>query len=105
MRVSDVLRKAAAKLEKYGWVQGSSNYGVMRKPCCALGAIIAVSGSDGGGFAARERLKAVLGIGSITVWNDQSGRTAREVVSALRKAARGTPDGDERAMTTRGDVT
>lgn len=65
MRVSDVLR------------------------CCEARKVRVGDGKDLGSFyRARDRLKSALGISGVTLWNDQVGRTAGDVISALRRAAR-----------------
>lgn len=90
-----VLLDAARVLERGGWCQGRvKDYAGQH---CALGAIREVAFCDFLGKAAERVLARSLrlrpGFGSATPdvmvaeWNDDPGRTADEVVTALRKAA------------------
>lgn len=82
-----MLFAAASRLEAGGWCLGPGiGYGQAEGPTCALGAIVFVGGPRFG--VARDALKAHLGIHGVTVWNDSPGRTAKEVIGALRSAAR-----------------
>jgi hypothetical protein len=92
---ADVLRHAARYLEEFGWVQDDvlDEHG----RACAVGALYEVSDHDEYVLdAACRRLAPVVGIGSgtwvmqrvsIGRWNDTPGRTAAEVIAALRAAA------------------
>ena len=78
---SEILLRAAEVLERDGWTQGASTCGRKR---CAMTAI----GDADGRIEERERLRAVIGSNSIVDWNDAPGRTASEVIAAMREAAR-----------------
>ena len=98
MTPRDVLLAAADHIEAHGWVQGK--WGHKGEPCCAEGAIVAVLDGNGGivfgelgplSAAAKQMLRNALGK-AIPAWNDAPGRTAAEVVAALREAARKAAD-------------
>ncbi len=94
------LRAAADVLERDGWLQG--DYGTRHGPKCLAGAVNHVVNGGGsvddlGGACeledraadAVQSVAALLGQGyaDITRWNDAPGRTAAEVIAALRAAA------------------
>ena len=83
-----LLLRAAKRLEKRGWTRYS--LGLKEGPNCAMGAIMHEAGaldSQAKGEAYR-RLRKVIKSESIGAWNDDYARTKRQVVSALRKAAK-----------------
>jgi hypothetical protein len=98
MSPSDVLNQAADLIERTGWCQGAygrDEYGLEQGASsvscisfCALGALRRISGNQ---FDARvgacKRLRRLIGGGSIDKWNDASGRTKKEVIATLRRAA------------------
>ena len=89
-----ILLAAAAEVRK-GWCQGAYQDG--RKNVCALGAISrAVCGDalkgilDPTAISATRRVVEHVGIGeglALWAWNDEPGRTAEEVATALENAA------------------
>lgn len=98
-QVAADLRAAADVLERNGWTQ-HTNFDEQTGCRCAMGALAFIA-SDGEtshdgvmrGTPRGVRLDAAAGqvvdlvsIG-ITVWNDADGRTAAEVIAALRSAA------------------
>lgn len=105
MNTKELLTKAALILGENGWVQGS--YGPDRgDPHCVLGALNEAAGRapvgllTGPTLAAANTLLDHLGLplpsgdaadvdGAVADWNDQTGRTAAEVIAALRGAASG----------------
>jgi hypothetical protein len=100
MTPEQALSAAADLIESRGWTtryyaRNESGQSVCyrddRAACyCAMGAIGAVANRDYDlDEAACNRLRRSLGIDSIAEWNDAPGRTAEEVVTALRKAAEG----------------
>ena len=95
-QVAADLRAAAEVLERGGWTQG--RYYRPETGCrCAIGAIVAVLGGHDTEFTipdeAQPRWRAVEGALEahlnhfIDIWNDEPGRTADEVIAALRAAA------------------
>lgn len=98
MKASEILRKAADRLEPEGrWCQGelamdSKGRGLMNAKnadaCrwCMGGAMIA-EGSSMGLCAEDEYLDRAIGCEHYVDWNDDPARTQPEVVAALRKAA------------------
>ncbi len=84
-----VLRRAAALLETNGWCQGEMEGDGGRH--CALGAIEASYIDPEDGTLAIMALKKVLGAKGrkafIADWNDTRGRTKKDVIAKLRKAA------------------
>lgn len=92
-QVAADLRAAADVLERDGWVQRTWEWEGARCAASALGAVVYGAEDDGGDdemnlrySAAITALKARVGI-AVTVWNDEAGRTAAEVIDALRAAA------------------
>jgi hypothetical protein len=91
--IGDILLKAADLIERDGWCQNS--YWGPNGEHCALGAIqCSVSGCvseclDHNYFVirAKNRFKEFVGIDHIQNWNDASGRTKEDVVTAMRGAA------------------
>jgi hypothetical protein len=81
--VGDVLRHAARYIEEFGWYQGAASNGLRR---CVLGATYHVE-PTGLGDDAMYALARTIGTPSIAAWNDEDGRTAAEVIAALRAAA------------------
>jgi hypothetical protein len=88
--VADVLERAGRLIEPEGaWIQRLDRaYVSGRYRYCAVGAIEEVCGDWDKGWVARSILRRVIGRESITVWNDESGRTQAEVVAKLREAAK-----------------
>ncbi|MGW6658903.1 DUF6197 family protein [Rhodococcus sp. NPDC055024] len=95
--VSNVLNHAADLLEHDGWTQGMlRNYATGCR--CALGALNdatndclkgpAVRGSSKVWRAAEDALRSEIACVNIPIWNDTPGRTATEVIAALRNAAK-----------------
>lgn len=107
MNAKEFLLEAANVLETSGWVQGK--YKSEEGAHCAVGALNEVFRQKlGGGIyrASREddpkymvfnkvynkaydQLSECVGDYSITSWNDTFGRTAEEVISAMRACANG----------------
>ena len=93
--VADVLRHAARIIEERGWCQGY--FGTSSGPVCALGAVYAAGNGDPiPTYTTQRQWEAidalrdyldVLMIPDISHWNDMQGRTAAEVIAALRAAA------------------
>jgi hypothetical protein len=86
-QTADVLDAARDLIDHDGWRQGIKT----KKPGrCALVAI-ATADLDSGGqtrfIDAAEALSAVIGVGSVTEWNDTPGRRVSEVLDAFRAAA------------------
>jgi hypothetical protein len=93
-QVAADLRAAAEVLERDGWTQGV--YHDLESGCrCAQGALDSIYGAHEaeGSYdqaveeAANDHLAAVIGTPRIISWNDEPGRTADEVIAALRAAA------------------
>lgn len=93
--VAEILERAAQILEERGWTQG--RYGadsidiITAGPHCAIGAIATAYG-DSDKYLRSEAelvLAEFLGLeyGDVEPWNDEEGRTAGEVIAALRAAA------------------
>ncbi len=84
------LDAAASYLESHGWQQG--NAGIHGGPRCVSGALCSAT-FTGSGFAPTEASLALaihLRVDrplSLIRWNDAPGRTAAEVIAALRAAA------------------
>jgi hypothetical protein len=84
---SEILLKAAEHLERHGWRQG--DYGTLNEPCCAHGAMFAVTdfhADESARIEAKRMFSRFINAPSID-WNDAPGRTANEVIAALRGAA------------------
>lgn len=81
------LRAAARHIEKHGWCQGEmfSDAGAS----CAVGAIFSVTGLVGLPLCCKalEAVSEHIGCDKLSEWNDAPGRTAAEVIAALRAAA------------------
>lgn len=92
MNVSDTLNQAADLIEDEGWTQYKWKSRTGER--CIMGAIRDVAGvpelaaiPDGSiGAEARNAIARYLWYPP-SIWNDQLGRTAEEVVEALRSAA------------------
>lgn len=86
--VKEDLLAAAHYIEKRGWVQRS--FYARDGRCCAIGAISATAMSPQRDKAARDALNKYLyaefGMSAV-LFNDTTGRTKDEVVTALRAAA------------------
>jgi hypothetical protein len=83
-----ILLAAASMLERDGWCQGSSQDEKGRR--CGSGAITDTCppGNHGAEWVrARNAVREQIGSEDIAVWNDVHGRTADEVIAALRAAA------------------
>jgi hypothetical protein len=78
-----ILLGAAEIIEQRGWCQGDFQDGNGR--VCMLGAISISSVSSPMGEAGNAIV--LLGLKSVTQWNDTPGRTKEEVVARLRTAA------------------
>lgn len=103
-RTAAVLDEAANIIERNGLHKGSfgANHGRnigREQPCCAYGAINLAAGGDSPrrwsltGEAAYDAVTRHLGLSDgpgdcLADWSDHPGRTAGEVVAALRGAAR-----------------
>lgn len=97
--VAAVLNRAADILEQEGWGQGKLHN--RATGCrCALGALNDATNDCMKGpaaprsyevwSAAEDALSAEIGFDNIPTWNDALGRTATEVIAALRNAAKDT---------------
>lgn len=67
------------------WCQGAFGRG---PACCLLQHVIALCDDDG--FVIdefRNSLSEIVGVGSITYWNDWPGRTVEQVIDACRRIA------------------
>lgn len=93
-KAAQILRKAAALIDKVGWHQGSyENYGTGQ--LCALGAInTTAAGRPSKDYSvelnhelAMKAMKRVIGR-RIPDWNDEVGRSREEVTAAMRRTAR-----------------
>jgi len=100
VKISETLYKAADHIDQNGWYQGWFWPGewvgvppyVDGEPCCMLGAIHLVEGSDPERDEppAMQYLADHLGMryaAAAAAWNDMSHRTKDEVLVALRGAA------------------
>ncbi|MGC0365060.1 hypothetical protein ABH922_003044 [Rhodococcus sp. 27YEA15] len=94
--VSTILNTAADILEQDGWTQGKAVDRITG--CrCAIGAINEAAGLTLAGPASTESItvwrdavfavRRKIGYSSVPAWNDAEGRTAIEVIAALRAAA------------------
>lgn len=97
-RAVTVLLRAAAYLEQHGWSQGSAQPRRPGPPCCLMIALGFASDEIRDGFAASAAFYEAKGVlqryvrppgGLLSTWNDAPGRTADEVIAALRGAAEG----------------
>jgi hypothetical protein len=105
--VADLLDTAGDELERRGWCQGvDGDDGSDPDGCrvCLDGALYAATtgspfpdpadfhtGNVGLRCEARQVLREVIGLPfpePLTSWNDQPGRTAEQVIAAVRQAAR-----------------
>lgn len=90
MTVSETLERAAEILEHDGWCQG--RYVSEDGSRCLMGALWRAAYDGGGAYTLpeEESLRKFLGVGyrRLSQWNDAPGRTAKEVVAALRACAR-----------------
>lgn len=106
MTTAEVLRAAADRIEKYGWCQGGTGEQGERR--CAMRAIshaidaafnvtiatdrrspaahVAKRAFEGARVALMKHLN-LTGGWAVPGWNDAPGRTAEEVIAALRGAA------------------
>lgn len=89
---AEKVRKAADHLERFGWIQGKFADSWNHEPaegeaCCASGALWVTTSYDEGYLLTRD-FAEYLGLGRWTYgvygWNDKEGRTADEVIAALR---------------------
>jgi hypothetical protein len=85
--IGQILLAAANYLESHGWCQ--HRLYSQDNMACAVGAIRMVTKGEGKENLARMRLARVAGCQWQTIpkWNDQKGRTAKQVIDAFRKAA------------------
>ncbi|MFZ3592248.1 DUF6197 family protein [Streptomyces sp. BH104] len=98
-QMADVLDKAVAYLDQYGWLQGDFAQSDKECPACAVGAInAAMFGTphplaiDGTWTETDEVAEVVVEQSGIegfdlAAWNDIEGRTKEEVTEALRSTA------------------
>ena len=89
--VADVLRHAARIIEERGWTQleGSRSHPASDSRVCLVGSVEVAGGSDAilyGNWFARW-FGRYAGSPIPMAWNDTPGRTAAEVIAALRAAA------------------
>jgi hypothetical protein len=84
-RVAEKLRAAADLLATNGWIQGAPSDKHDRY--CMTGAINVVTDDADVYEDATEAVLDRLGTPSIIWWNDQPGRTAEQVIAALRETA------------------
>jgi hypothetical protein len=77
------LQRAADLIRKRGWCQRA--YARVDGRLCMLGAINTLP--IGNPEAVKDHLKTYLGT-RIYTWNDRRGRTKRQVIAALERAAR-----------------
>jgi hypothetical protein len=75
---------SAARIVRERWMQGET--GENGGPRCALGALLEVSHCGSSVRQSRNRLERYLGR-YITDWNDELGRTAEEVATAMEMCA------------------
>lgn len=87
MTAQEVLLEAAEYLELYGWIQGEM--GAFGGPCCIVGATVSVDPLGEARAEAQLAVRRYLSVDSLPLWNDAPGRTAAEVIAALRGAAGG----------------
>lgn len=96
MTAREVLLKASEYLTLHGWVQ--HKMGHLGGPCCLVGALISVDPYGEAREEAQQKIRRLLGIKAnaenrhlrcLVNWNDAPGRTADEVIAALRAAAGG----------------
>jgi hypothetical protein len=72
-------------VKKYGWRQGS--FGGKDAGFCVVGAInLAYHGFDKKWCKAIGKVQKLIGGIAIPLWNDEPGRTRRQVLTLLRKA-------------------
>jgi hypothetical protein len=84
MTPSEILLKAADLLAERGWTQGVLEDYEGRM--CAAGAVYNVTCNSS---AALELLQAHIGFSdNIAAWNDAPGRTAEDVILAMKRAAK-----------------
>lgn len=95
-QVIAVLRRAEAKLKKYGWVQGE--YGSMMGGYCASAAINESTQDTELRWVARSFLRhnAAPSWPSIIKWNDAPERTEEEVIQAFDLTIKGLKKEDEK---------
>lgn len=85
-----VYLRAIEVLKERGWYQGGLEEGP-GGPCCMVGACnVALSGSATSPRFHQDLDEVARAVGSILLgdWNDAKGRTRRQVIAALRKAAK-----------------
>lgn len=80
--ISRVLLDARALIE-IGWCQNAIRYG---DAVCMRGAIESVDAPFGAKHLALDELKAAIGGGLISVWNDAPERSKEEVLAAFDRA-------------------
>lgn len=85
MNAADVLDQAADILERDGWTQGE--WGFTGQPHCIDGGLIAAANTDADYSGALEAIAVHLRTTHLLAWNDADGRTADEVLAALRDTA------------------
>lgn len=83
--VTEVLIRARAAIEERGWCRGSFEDG--NGAMCAIGALNrAAPGISPVRRAALGRLKMVVGVNSLSMWNDHIAKTKAEVLAAFDHA-------------------
>ncbi len=87
MRISEVLRAAKARIERFGWIQGRSQNA--EGACCIVGAIMAETDTLDSPYLSEVLPMVRRNIGDVRVptWNDTAGRTKEEVLSVLERSA------------------
>jgi hypothetical protein len=112
---SELLNKAAALIETYGWCQG--DYGSKDDGFCALGALGRAAGHRlpalayhspnyrGSLLAAHNALDRKLGGNPVFIWNDASNTTKEKVISTLKCVAKELqPNQPQSSITNQGDT-
>jgi hypothetical protein len=90
--LAEVLDKTVEVLERDGWCQGA--FESARGERCAVGAIRRAArelqGASLRTVGARAAFAKYIGVGTLDVveWNDTKGRTAAEVIDALKHTAK-----------------
>ena len=86
MTTADVLNRAADLIDTMGWFHFPSGMTPDASTLCAVEAIsLAAPGPEY--VVALDAFKDYLGTPNVMRWNDAYGRTADEVITALRAAA------------------
>lgn len=84
---NEVLGQAAELIRRHGWVQ--RKFGSEGEGFCLVGALIHVGNPSSQGYAdAYARVSEELEERTPLAWNDTEGRTQKEVLELLERAAR-----------------